>query len=257
VVAGTIAPEPEGIRPVVDTPPDYLCVFYADEATKDDVRDLGQDPDFSDPPTWGICRPNVRRAVQRGSYVLFIGYLRISKIYLVKGWLRVGQKISYLDALDRYPERLNVIVRESSGRPSRRRATWYRPKYQLEAERRFGTDPAWLGKVRVGERILVQNPDDEHEIDNWKCNRIFMCRTRQFERCLHAGACQRELEFPDFRTYVVADQWHDAGRRLLRWDEVAPPRWRGEPLRTRYGQHNTRLLTRDEVRDIRETLGTS
>jgi len=197
----------------------------------------------------------VRRAVQLGSHVVFVGYLRSSKRYLVKGWLRVGQKISYLDALYRFPDRLNVIVREPDGRPSRRPTTWYRPVYQMEAERRFGAEPLWLATVKVGERTLVQNPDDEHEIDNWKCNRIFMCQTRQFERCLQAGACLREGEFPDFRTYVVADEWHDVGRQLLQWDEVAPARWRGESLRTRFGQHNARLLTPDDVRGIKEALG--
>jgi hypothetical protein len=250
----TIEPDLTGNAAVDNSPPNYLCVFYADESTVDDVRDLGLDPDFADPPTWGICRPNVRRAVQPGSTVVFVGYLRTSKRYLMKGWLRVGQKINYLDALDRFPDRLNVIVRRPAGRPSRRPATWYRPGFQQEAEHRFGTEPSWLGTIKVGETILVQNPDDDHEIDNWKCNRIFMCQTNQFERCLHEGACLREQAFPDFHTYVVADEWFDAGRLLVSWDNVAPSRWRGEPLRTRYGQHNARLLTPDELLNIKEAL---
>jgi len=73
-------------------------------------------------------------------------------------------------------------------------------------------------------------------------------------RAFNLALATAKLEFPDSRTYVVPDQSHDAGRQFLRWDEVAPPRWRGEALRA---LQLARLLTRDEVRDIRETLGAS
>ncbi len=77
----------------------YLCVFRADPSIVDDVVDLGFDPDFRPPvATWGICRPPTRQHVKVDSYVIFLGYYPNDRRYLVKGWLRVGKKISYLDA---------------------------------------------------------------------------------------------------------------------------------------------------------------
>ena len=100
-------------------PHNYVCVFYADPAVQDDVVDLGLDPDFSAPlPTWGICRPNLRRAVRRGSRLVFLGYYPKDRSYLLKGWFEVDETIGYEEALERFPNRRNVIVRNLCRAPS-------------------------------------------------------------------------------------------------------------------------------------------
>lgn len=63
--------------------PHYLCVFRAAEDITNDVIDIGQDPDFRPPATWGICRPNIRRAVRPGNHTVFLGYFPSTGQYLL------------------------------------------------------------------------------------------------------------------------------------------------------------------------------
>jgi hypothetical protein len=160
--------------PITSSAPSYLCVFHADPAISDDVVDSGQDPDFSLPmPTWGICRPDVRRAVRPGSHVVFVGYYRADRRYLVKGWLRVADVIGYVEALSRFPSRRNVIIRDRSDDHHVPRA-WKRLGLLAEVEERYGTaEPRFLTELAVGGRTLVQNPVDDHEIDNGSASACF------------------------------------------------------------------------------------
>jgi len=240
----------------MSSPPSYLCVFHAAEGMEDDVRDLGEDPDFRNPATWGICRPNTRRAVQLGSHVFFLGFLRNPTRYLIKGWLRVGEKIGYVEALERFGDRPNVILRDRdhAESASRRQPYWKNEELRAQSEAWYGPEPSWLATIKVGSRVFVQNPADEHELDNWKCQRMFMCQRRQFERCLRAGICQRESEFPTLSGYIVASEWRDIGPRRVPWEAIAVSRLPSERLRTPYGQHNHQLLTDDEVATLKAAV---
>ena len=244
---------------VYDAVPHYLCVFKADRHVTDNVIDLGLDPDFRPPmATWGICRPLTRRSVRVGSVVVFLGYYPNGRHYLVKGWLQVTDKIDYLDALERFGDRPNVIVRRACypDVPSVER-TWKRTGIREEVVRRCGSEtPAFMTTLHVNGLTLVQNPEDDHEVDNWKCQRILLCQTSQLERCVSSGMCLREDEFPAMRNYVVAREghWHDVGRQLLEWSAVAPASLQPVPLRTPYGQHNARCLRPADAREIVETL---
>jgi len=247
-----------------DTPPNYLCVFRADPDVVDDVADLGRDPDFGPPlPTWGICRPSTRRSVKVGSYVVFLGYYPNDRRYLVKGWLRVGDKIGYLNALERFPDRPNVIIRDDTAVGDRAPTMrgWKREDLREEVKGRYRTvEPDFLTRIHQGTRTLVQLPGDPHEIDNWKCQRMFLCRKAQLARCIDYGQCKREKEFPALDGYIVAapGEWRDVGPLRTDWHMVVPDslraRLEARPLRTRYGQHNARTLSLAEVEAIIEAL---
>jgi hypothetical protein len=222
--------------------PHYLCVFRAAEDVTDDVVDTGQDPDFRPPvATWGICRPNIRRSVRAGSHVVFVGYFPAARRYLVKGWLRVADSIGYLQALERFPDRPNVIIRDAdtvAGLPAVAR-NWKRADLRDEAFQRTGTlAPSFLTTIDVDGRRLVQLPCDDHEIDNWKCQRMYRCRRAQLSACIAAEACLWEQQFASLRGYIVADTHRDIGKELLEWQVVAPPDLAERPVRTPYGQHN-------------------
>lgn len=234
--------------------PNYMCVFRADQAIHDDVVDLGHDPDFRPPmPTWGICRPPTRRSVREGSYIVFLGYYKEDQRYLIKGWMRVGEKISYLDALKRFGNRPNVIIREVPQTKSSAPVLWKRKDLQKKTRDLYGTDrPLFLTTIHVEDRAYVQFKEDLHEIDNWKCQRMFCCRKTRLASCIKAGVCQRESEFSDLAGYIVAaeSEWQDVGPRLLDWPTVAPPHLRSKSLRTPLNQHNVLPLSDAEVMEI-------
>ncbi len=236
--------------------PNYLCVFRADQEVHDDVVDLGHDPDFRSPvPTWGICRPPTRRSVGVGSYIVFLGYYKEDQSYLVKGWMRVGEKISYLEALKRFGNRPNVIIREGPQTKSSAPMSWTRKHKDLQklTRDRYGTDrPLFLTTINFKNQAYVQFEEDPHEIDNWKCRRMFRCQTKQLRRCIEAGVCKRETEFPDLTDYIVAaeGEWQDVGPQHLDWLTVAPTCLRDKSLRTPLNQHNVLLLSDAEVMEI-------
>jgi len=239
--------------------PHYLCVFRAAEDITDDVIDLGHDPDFRPPAaTWGICRPNIRRAVRPGSYVVFLGYFPGTRRYLMKGWLQVAESISYLKALDRFPDRPNVIIRDAStveGSPAVSRG-WKRENLRERARQQAGTEePDFLTTINLAGRHLVQLPSDDHQIDNWKCQRMFLCRQSQLSACIAADACEREQQFSSLRGYIVASAQCDLGPQLLEWQAVAPPSLAGRPLRTPRGQHNPIRLTGADLTAILSITG--
>lgn len=242
----------------LEPPRHYLCVFYGDPQINGDVVDIGLDPDFSAPaPTWGICRPAVRsRWLVKGSHVVFVAYYRPER-YLVKGWIRVGELLTYTKALDRFPSRRNVIIRTLDRiSPPARPTLWKRKDIGVAIEAKYGNrPPTFLTTIRSGNRTFVQNPEDDHELDNWKCQRLFLDSSAQLRRCIEAGCCLRESHFPTLKGYVVADAWADVGPLRIPWSQVSPPSLVGAPLRTPYHQHNERRLSDEDLEFIRYRVG--
>lgn len=238
----------------------YLCVFRADPDIDDDVVDLGQDPDFSPPvPTWGICRPQVRaRWVSVGSHVVFVGYDPERDTYLLKGWFRVGEIITYPEALQRFPNRRNVIIRlESKGLSATENVAWKRRTVRCQVEDKYGsTIPEFLRIIRSGSRTYVQNPEDDHAADNWKCQRIFLCSEERLLDCIEAGRCIREEEFSSLKGYVVADpkDCQDVGPMRIEWSTVGPSSLLSRPLRTPLGQHNAMRLRDSDIEELRANV---
>lgn len=232
-------------------PKHYLCVFHVDEA----LRDLGLDPDFSAPsPTWGICRPQIRtKWISKGSLVVFVAFHKEQSEYWFGGWIRVGEILGYEDALHRFPNRRNVIIRRADVVPQIRvdDAKWKTQEFKRLVARKGEHVGEFLTCIRASDGgVFVQSPDDDHEIDNWKCQRIFLCQERQFKTCLEASRCLREREFDDAKGYVIADQWMDATDRRIRWASVAPESLVGVSLATPKMQHNARRLYSEDIRQI-------
>ena len=227
--------------------PNFLCVFIRDESTAEDVLDVGRDPDFSDPvPTWGICRPQVRSSwVKVGSRVVFVGRRESGGDYRLKGIIEVGEIIGYLEALRRFPTRRNVIIR--SGPPPARSATVWKNKH---AKRLAHGSPSFLREVRCDGNTYHQNSDDDHQIDNWKCQRLFLCRKNQLYSCIQNGRCDREDEFDGLRGYVVAKRWLDVGSSKRAWEDVRPASWGSRALCTPLGQHNALRVSDSDIDEI-------
>jgi hypothetical protein len=77
-----------------------------------------------------------------GSHVVFVGYFKDTGAYLVKGWLKVGEIISYVEALERFPTRENVILRVASPKSVNRQfpAKWKRRYIRQQVEKIFGQE---------------------------------------------------------------------------------------------------------------------
>lgn len=60
---------------------------------------LDNDPHFwTRPPTWGICRPDLRKLVKPGDYVFFVLPARSDLPQTVFAYLRVKETITHMDA---------------------------------------------------------------------------------------------------------------------------------------------------------------
>lgn len=63
---------------------------------------IDNDPHFwTSPPTWGICRNDLRRKVRPGDYVFFVLPKNARHPQSIFGYLRVAEKISHIEAFRR------------------------------------------------------------------------------------------------------------------------------------------------------------
>ncbi|TWR30473.1 hypothetical protein FPZ43_05905 [Mucilaginibacter pallidiroseus] len=211
----------------------YLAVFIAEV---DDllIKDVGDDPCFANPPTWGICRPPTRRMLKVGDTMFFLG--KRNNVYILKGWFEVGEKIDYISALSRFPKRANVII----GNQHRNKAnqSWrhiFAPENTNELR--------FLKEIDVKEGVYYQSQTDEHQLDNWKCRRIFHCNKNQFTNCLSNLYCQKSgvsIKEKTYSNYVVAnpEKWDDVAYLNIDLSEMSAAIGFNKPVRTPYNQHN-------------------
>ena len=240
-------------------PNHYLIVYHA---TSDlpSLNDIGDDPCFDNPPSWGICRPNVRRWVTRGSNLFFLAFIQPAQYYL-KGWFEVGEKISYVEAARRFPHRRNVIIRPLQNWQTmdsiklKRKIMWRYPKKKKFFEQSQLTSiPNFLFSTISENTVFIQNPDDLHEIDNWKCNRLFQCTYMKFKKCISLNSCQKEgsIENEQYRHYVVANskRWSDTGGLRIDWQTIDVNFNFGFSLQTPKGQHNTKVIPKEKIQPL-------
>lgn len=63
---------------------------------------IDNDPHFwTSPPTWGICRNDLRRKAERGDYVFFVLPKRARHPQMLFGYMRIVDKITHLAAFHR------------------------------------------------------------------------------------------------------------------------------------------------------------
>jgi hypothetical protein len=113
---------------------------------------VDNDPHFwNEPPTWGICRNDLRRLCRNGDYIFFVLPRRGRHPQMIFGYIRVEEKISHLAAYHRADLRQkrmgnknpngNIIV-DAKGRYNRFDAGVHQPQFdRLKKEYVLG-DPA-------------------------------------------------------------------------------------------------------------------
>jgi hypothetical protein len=216
----------------------FLIVFHG-QLKNGKIIDIGDDPCFDNPPSWGICRPTTRRAVKIGDTLIFVA--KLNNGYFLKGWFQVGDKIDYISALQRYPNRQNVIISETA---SLKPVKWRYKNLQKNYFKIHGqTPPKFLSNLKSVNGAFFQSQTDDHETDNWKCRRIFHCTANQFRKCITANSCLKSnasLTDEEYKNYVVADQfqWEDLDSFEISFDEVVKATNFPTPIKTPKGQHN-------------------
>ena len=233
----------------------YISVFHTVDDISKEIKDLGDDPFFSDSyATWGICRPQVRaKWIKIGGQIIFIGYHKRTNEYYLKGYFKVGEKINQIEALKRYPQNKNVIVSKTEFK--RNNTRWREKRKQKIVEQKYKKQiPTFLKQIKYKEEIFRQNFADDHEIDNWKCQRIFLCNFNQFCKCVEKGNCQKENLFDNQKGYAVASEWEDYSKFRIKWKDVCPQRFRLKSLKTPKNQHNVMKITQGEITELKEIV---
>lgn len=226
----------------------YLVVFHVDESDPERMIDISDDPCFESPPTWGICRPPTRKYISIGDFLFFIGYYKSKNKYYVKGYFKVGDKISYPVALKRFTNRSNIII-------SKKRFTsntkWLYSKLEKIYKTKFDNEiKTWLLEINSKEGVFYQNSSDNHQIDNWKCRRIYHCNKNQFISCVKSNNCLKDGEsLSEYENYVVADEseWADVSSHNIPFKEFIKDTGFKKALVTPKHQHN--ILRCDDFKD--------
>ncbi len=80
---------------------------------------LDNDPHFwTNPPTWGICRTDLRRLVNPGDHVFFVLPAHGTLPQMVYGYLRVKERLSHIQAFHRPSLRTKRMRPSIPGRPN-------------------------------------------------------------------------------------------------------------------------------------------
>lgn len=231
-------------------PANYVCVYMADPSSPA-MNDVLNDPDLDPPcPTWGICRPNIRRAIQPGKSIIFLARFPDSDELWIKGIVCVEEKLPYDKALSRFKGRRNVIVEKVGA--SGPHTTVFPKKWHYRKRQKLDSKKVRRMLATFTHRGVTyehaQHDVPHHTPDNWKCGRIFLCNGRQFESCVKTGHCERESQLHDKRyaNYIVGQETVHLPGRFIRWSEVAPEGLRTIPaIRGRY--HARKISDQDLV----------
>ncbi|MGN7170836.1 hypothetical protein ACTHSJ_33750 [Paenibacillus cellulositrophicus] len=229
----------------------YLSIF--DAISNERIYDLADDPYF---PTeggiasWGICRPNYRKSIKIGDKIVFVGYVKETMQYFLRGWIEISEKLNFVDALSRFPTRKNVIIRDVQSVGENYSKKWLRKELLPIVKKLYGNEyPDHLKQINCNGRVFVQNPEDDHHFDNWKCSRIFLCRKNQFYQCLADGKCIKENNFLKMKGYIIGENWRDYNNYKIEWDLVKPAGF-DKKLSTPLNQHNVLRITQEQFNEI-------
>jgi hypothetical protein len=202
----------------------FALVYLVDNDYSGLLIDVGNDPCFDNPPSWGICRPNIRnrKELDTGSRLLFIARVfkdNLHKYYL-KGYFKVKSKINIIEAHQYYCTRQNVIISTSIKCDNNK---WDNKNWKKEfSKKSFIEPPDFITQFKYLDKIFYQKTSDIHGVDNWKCRRIYNCKINSFKKCLEKNTCIKELS--DLKkNYVLGEKtdFKDWSRLCVEWQEIA------------------------------------
>jgi hypothetical protein len=159
------------LQPPPSRPSETAAALYAAAASSEFPYDSGDDPAFfsarhhNGPITWGVCRPDVRRAIRPGDWMVFFSLkwdeeARLTR-YRFSAALCVQEKLTHTDlfgspAPGPYSEYLNLLIRpRGSGwehyEPSLHPRLWHTDwLWRICRDRRLGAHKSEV--VNAGER---------------------------------------------------------------------------------------------------------
>lgn len=82
---------------------------------------LDNDPHFwNEPPTWGICRTDFRKKLDKNDYIFFVLPKEAELPQMIYGYIKIQESISHVEAYNRFPQKRmknnnpngNIIVDE-------------------------------------------------------------------------------------------------------------------------------------------------
>ncbi len=226
----------------------YLVVFLGEFRGNKIYDKGGDDPCFCDPPTWGICRPNVRKYLKVGDTLFFLA--KIESEYYLKGWFDVGEKIDYVAALNGFATRQNVII---LGQQNPRVVFWKDKALEKCYRNRHNNGfPMFLSELNTRQGAFYQNHLDRHKIDNWKCRRILNCNSKELAQCAQNNSCEKsgvDINDDKYKNYIVANKnkWDDVDYLRITLADIRTETGFNKAIITLYHQHNP--LKFDEYKD--------
>lgn len=236
----------------------FALVYLVDEDPSGELMDIGNDPCFNCPPTWGICRPDIRneRELGIGSRLVFIArvYEKNLRKYYLKGYFRIKEKINIIQAFNTYKSRQNVII---SVNKKEINTKWDNDQWKSIFENsNLPGIPKFLRELNWNNETYFQKASDNHGIDNWKCRRIFNCNILTFKKCIDLQECIKESKNIQLKkNYLVGDaeDFKDWNKKRIEWKEIAPLIRKSDEL-MKFNRHPEIELTDSEVNTIIEYM---
>jgi hypothetical protein len=201
----------------------FALVYLVDNDPTGQLMDVGDDPCFTSPPTWGICRPDIRNSndLSKDSRLLFIARVREkdSMKYYIKGYFRVQSKVNVVNAFNRFKNRKNVIISDFvRTQPEIFNDDNIKAMFSVSGLPEFLTQIEYQGKVFYHKSI------DDHAVDNWKCRRIYNCKKSSLANCLKKNKCTKESQNFDLKeNYIIGyfNDYKDWNKFRIEWCEIA------------------------------------
>lgn len=203
----------------------FVLVFLAEVDNSGKFVDPGNDPCFDRPPSWGICRPDIRneKGLCPGSYLLFIACVKINgtRKYYLKGYFCVKEKIDVISAYNGFCGRSNVII--SSRERKIPNEVWASKRWEQACFENNQSIPEFMKRLKQGIDEYYQTDWDNHQIDNWKCRRIYNCNIKSFKKCIAEDRCLKDAHNLK-KNYVVGSEndYAEWDNLMVEWRSVSP-----------------------------------
>jgi hypothetical protein len=202
----------------------YAIVYLVENDPTGQLMDVGDNPCFTVPPSWGFCHPDIRNLSEltENSRLLFIALVKEQKNivkYFIKGYFRVKTKINVVEAYNRFKLRKNVIISASERTTEEK---W--SNKNIPSRLNLTAIPTFLTQISYQNRIFYHKSNDDHPVDNWKCRRIYNCKIESLKICSQKLVCIKERQNSELkRNYIVGHfkDNNDWNNLRVEWKEIA------------------------------------